>query len=299
MKKEDLIIKWLDNNLSEKELQAFKKLDASSAFMKLDEAARQFKAPDFDLDANLNKLKKSKPLEKSTTGWKQYVAGIAAVLALSLGIYFSFFNVSETTFLAQNQETVEFLLPDNSEVVLNAGSHITYQDNNWETDRKLDLIGEAYFKVTKGSKFTVNTEHGNVSVLGTQFKVKARNDFFEVVCYEGLVEVIYNGKATKLSAGSGIKVFENARTGKISSNDSEPSWLHQKSSFTSVPYQQVLEELQRQYNVVIAPLDSVTTGALFTGSFTHENLETALEAITIPLNLSYKIEGNNVVLKSN
>ena len=48
MTQEELIKKWLDNNLSEEELKAFKKLDASSAFMKIDEAAQKFAAPSFD-----------------------------------------------------------------------------------------------------------------------------------------------------------------------------------------------------------------------------------------------------------
>ncbi|MEL6811503.1 MAG: FecR family protein [Bacteroidota bacterium] len=301
MKKEDLIVKWLDNNLNEEELRAFKELDAYSAFMKLDQAAQQFKAPDFDLDANLAKLKDQKPSAKPVFAWKQYVAGVAAALVLFLGVYLSFFNTTDTdtTFLAQNGETKEFILPDRSEVVLNAGSNISYESEDWGQNRNLNLEGEAYFKVAKGSKFTVHTDQGTVSVLGTQFKVKAREHFFEVVCYEGMVQVEHHGKMTKLPGGSSIKMFENNRLGKTLVTDTEPSWLHRKSSFISVPYQEVIDELQRQYNIAIAPLDSVTNDTLFTGSFTHENLETALEAITIPLNLSYKIEGNNVVLKSN
>ena len=41
-------------------------------------------------------------------------------------------------------------LPDHSEVVLNADSEITYKKSNWDTNRKLELQGEAYFKVAKG-----------------------------------------------------------------------------------------------------------------------------------------------------
>jgi hypothetical protein len=46
-------------------------------------------------------------------------------------------------------------------------------------------------------------------------------------------------------------------------------------------------ELERQYDIKIK-VDAVDTSKLFTGSFTHTNQKIALEAVTIPLKLSYK-----------
>lgn len=296
MKKEDLIIKWLDNNLSESELKAFKELDASSTFMKLDEAAKQFKAPQFNVEENLEKLLRQKPAPVKQLSWKRYISSIAAALVLTLGIYFVFFNNNETTFFAQNTQQTEFNLPDASEVVLNAGSHIVYIKSNWNNNRSLNLEGEAYFKVEKGSTFTVNTSHGTVTVLGTQFTVKSRENYFEVICFEGLVQVIHNNKSYKLPGGNSLSFVGNIIQ-KDYTKLTEPTWLHAKSSFVSVPYSEVIQELQRQYNLEVE-LDASHGDTLFTGSFTHENLETALQAITIPLNLSYDIKGNEVVLKT-
>jgi ferric-dicitrate binding protein FerR (iron transport regulator) len=297
MKKKDLIIKWLDNNLSEKELKAFKELDASSIYTKMDKAARSFKAPDFDLDAAYSRLKEVRVSSNSSAHWKRYVSGIAAALLLSFGLYFAFLQTSDTQILAQNSEKTEATLPDASEVVLNAGSSISYNEKTWSKNREIELTGEAYFKVAKGSKFTVRTSQGEVSVLGTQFTVNARKNFFEVVCFEGLVQVNYEGVIRELPAGKGLKVYGNkefdSNTVKL-----EPTWLQQKSSFTSVPYIEVVQELERQYNTSIS-FDRGLKETLFTGTFTHANLETALRAVTIPLNLSYTINGNEVVLKSN
>lgn len=297
MKKEDLIIKWLDNNLSEKELKAFKELDASSIYAKMDKAARSFKAPDFDVDAAYARLKAVRVTEKSSSHWKRYVSGIAAALLLTLGLYFTFQHTSDTQILAQNSEKIEWMLPDSSQVVLNAGSSISFNEKTWSDNREIDLKGEAYFKVAKGSKFTVHTARGKVVVLGTQFTVNARENFFEVVCFEGLVQVNYEGAIRELPAGKSFKVYNNEQfdntTVKL-----EPTWLQQKSSFISVPYLEVVQELERQYNTSIS-VDQELNETLFTGSFTHANLETALQAITIPLNLSYTINGNEVVLKSN
>ncbi|MEM7087470.1 MAG: FecR domain-containing protein [Bacteroidota bacterium] len=297
MKKEDLIIKWLDNNLSEKELQAFKQLDASSIYTRLDKAAQGFKAPDFDVDTAYVKLKAFRGTPKSSFPWKRYLTGVAAALILSLGLFFTFQQNSDTQILAENSKKVEWLLPDTSELILNAGSSITFNEKTWSKNREVTLDGEAYFKVAKGSKFTVSTSQGNITVLGTQFTVNARENFFEVVCFEGMVQVTHGDVIRELTAGKSFKVYNNAIFDEVTTNI-EPTWLQEKSSFKSVPYFEVVEELERQYNTSVS-LDKGLKNTIFTGSFTHSNLETALQAITIPLNLSYSINGNEVVLKSN
>ena len=296
MKKEDLIVKWLDHNLDESELKAFKKLDASSAFLKIDRAAQHFKAPHFDPQLSYRQITLDKKEVRTAFSWKRYATGIAAALVLSLGVDFSFFNSSETTYLAMNAQMTEFMLPDNSEVTLNADSRLTYDEKSWKDSRNLTLEGEAYFRVEKGSKFTVNTAHGTVTVLGTQFDVKARALFFEVVCFEGSVQVDYNGSSHILEAGDSFKAY-GGKSGQGQTSETAPTWLHSKSSFVSVPYFEVVEELERQYNIKVQ-LYNPESQTLFTGSFTHENLDTALQAITIPLNLSYSINGNTVMLKS-
>jgi len=63
-------------------------------------------------------------------------------------------------------------------VVLNSKSTISFNKTDWKNNRQLTLDGEAYFKVEKGSTFTVNTNNGSVTVLGTQFNVNSTRRFF-------------------------------------------------------------------------------------------------------------------------
>ena len=49
-------------------------------------------------------------------------------------------------------------------------------ENKWKNERSVNLDGEGFFKVAKGSKFDVETSAGTVSVVGTQFNVKNRKD---------------------------------------------------------------------------------------------------------------------------
>ncbi len=215
---------------------------------------------------------------------------------LFLGLNYGAFRNTETEFIAQNNEQIEFVLPDASAVFLNAGSEISYDEKDWSNHRNISLQGEAFFKVAKGSKFEVQTSKGTVSVLGTEFVVKARPNYFEVICYEGKVLVNYAGKSLTLTAGNGFNVFDSTQK-SIQTKDLAPTWLQSKSSFTSIPFSEVVQEIERQYNIRVS-LENIQEQDLFTGSFTHNNLETALQALTIPFNLSYTIDGNNVVLKS-
>jgi transmembrane sensor len=295
MKKEDLIIKWLDNSLNEEELRAFEQLDASSTFKQLDQAIQHFKAPHFDASANYQRLLLQRAREQKIFPWKRMWASAAAVAVICIGLYFSYFQVNSTTFIAHNAELITLQLPDSSEVILNAGSEVSYQEKDWSKQRSLSLKGEAYFNVAKGSSFTVSTSQGTVTVLGTEFNVKARENYFEVTCYEGSVQVNYQNEIVQLAAGKGFRAYEQL-TDSQETVDVQPAWIENRSAFKSVPFIEVLHELERQYNVKVE-YDTSLNNTLVTTNFTHKNLDTALQAITIPLKLSYLIDGNSVMLK--
>lgn len=297
MKKENLIVKWLDLSLNAEELEAFKKLDAAGSFLKISDTAKQFKAPNFDSESSYkNLLEKLIEVKKTTRPWKNYVASIAAIFVITIGLYFAFFNVNQITYTAANAEHIVLSLPDLSKVELNSGSELVFDERHWNDYRNLSLKGEAYFKVEKGSSFTVETAHGLVSVLGTEFNVKARNSYFEVSCYEGKVQVDFNNKIYLLNPGNSFRVINN-EIKENKTTDSLPMWTKRKSVFKSVPIGDVIEELERQYNVQISA-ESINKSIIFTGSFTHDNLETAIKAITIPLDITYEIQKDFVTFKT-
>ena len=54
MDKEILISKWLDNDLNDQELEAFKNLEDYDDLVKLDNSVQAFKADDFNTSAELD-----------------------------------------------------------------------------------------------------------------------------------------------------------------------------------------------------------------------------------------------------
>lgn len=140
--------------------------------------------------------------------WK-YAAGILIILAAGFlagrisdstpetGLV----NTAAVIFAPMGSKAVG-ILPDGSEVWLNAGSRIEYNTQTYNLDqRTVSLTGEAYFKVkTNANKpFVVNAKGINVKALGTEFNVKAYPEENEVITtlVKGIVKIEGKDKEQK------------------------------------------------------------------------------------------------------
>ena len=224
----------------------------------------------------------------------QKLSGVAALLAIVFGIYYIVTLQSQTTITTDLAQKEIIALPDQSQVTLNAVTSLSYSKNSWDQKREVSLQGEAFFEVAKGAKFDVVTQDGIVTVLGTSFNVKQRDQFFEVSCYEGLVRVLYKGKEIQLPAGNTFRLAHTKET-KGTISGSGPQWMTNRSVFSKVAILEVFKELERQYDVTI-DYSNIDSSVLFSGGFEHSELTDALTAITAPLRLKYKIENNREVV---
>lgn len=295
MDKDYLLHKWLNNEASPEELEQLKADPEYASYIQIAAASSDFEVAEMNSEANFeaisNKIKPVHQLQKPSVFaivWK-----VAAVFALMFAGYY-YTTTLDTSIKTEVAQTETFSLPDGSEVVLNAASKITYNKKNWDDSRELSLDGEAYFKVTKGSKFSVKTAEGIVSVLGTQFNVSARDGLFTVACYEGLVSVAFNDNLIKLPAGKKVQIENGKLVVNETTENQSPIWLQNESSFENVPLQIVIKELERQFAVKVS-LKNVNLEKRFTGTFSHKNLELALKSICEPLQLDYKINNNGAV----
>ncbi|MDA6070386.1 FecR family protein [Flavobacterium sp. AC] len=297
MKNEKEILKWFNNELSGKEIEDLKQSEDLQTLEKIAHYATHLNAPTVDTDAAFQAFKarghSEKKLKTRTLNFTPFYRA-AAILVVALTSAYFLFHATTISFETKIAETKSVILPDHSEVILNSASKLSFNEKKWPEKRELTLKGEAFFKVKKGQTFSVNTAAGVIEVLGTQFNVKERKNYFEVKCYQGLVSVTYQNKTVKLPPGKTFRVLN----GNIETVDDfvvqKPSWLLQESSFDKIPLTQVIAEMERQYNISIK-VEAVDTTKLFTGSFTHTNKQIALESVTIPLQLSYKIQGNVII----
>jgi ferric-dicitrate binding protein FerR (iron transport regulator) len=293
---ENYLAKWLNNELSEEELKTFKKSDEYASYQRLLDTSEGLEAPEFNVDQAFIDFKNAQATDPKVIRLNplRKAMRIAAAVAVVITASYFYINTLDESVSTQFAERSEVILPDASQILLNADSEISYSERNWDKERTISLEGEAFFKVAKGKKFTVSTTSGTVSVLGTQFNVENRNDFFEVTCYEGLVSVSYNGKETKLPAGTSFLIIGGKNIAAVAPETSEPSWVHNESTFKSIPLSYVLNEFERQYNLEVETTN-IDLSQLFTGTFSNTNRKLALQSISTPSQIKFKLEGNKVL----
>ena len=289
------LAKWLAGEMSESELAIFQKTPEFITYQKIAEYSSKLEAPNFEENRLYNKIVEDKKSNNKVVPlYKNWIARIAAVLVLALGITFITQNFSSQTQTAINGKKTLFSLPDNSQVTLNSGSEIEYKKWNWDNNRNLQLKGEAYFRVAKGKKFEVSTSLGKVTVLGTQFNVKARNKRFDVTCFEGRVRVNYKNKEIILTPGNSV-AFENEIQIDYTVDVSKPEWLENKLAFNNARLESIIDEIKRQYDVSIE-VKSNQHKELFTGKIPSNNFDVAIEIIATTYHFNIKKISPNTII---
>ncbi|CAA9196850.1 hypothetical protein FLA105534_01363 [Flavobacterium bizetiae] len=295
MKENRLLAKWLNDDLSPDELAEFEASPDFEKYQKIKNYTSHLQVDDLDENAMLsNILSQKKATPKVVPLYKKWMFRAAAIFVLAIGITLVMKFFVPQTQTADFGEKTTFSLPDHSEVVLNSGSEINYKKWNWDNNRHLELKGEAYFRVAKGRRFEVQTNLGKVTVLGTQFNVKARKNRFDVVCYEGRVKVNYANTQILLTHGQSVR-FENGKQVKMNVNSLKPEWIDNQICFTKENIRTLLDEVERQYNVKIE-LNSKDTISLFTGKLPAKDLDTALQIISTTYHLEAKKVSENKII---
>lgn len=298
MENETYLSDWLAGKISDKQLKELVGEEDFQAYQSLKDALDGYRLAEPDMDHNFSIIKQKHAAQKDRKPAKVFplwrYAAVAATLLLFFGLFqlFYFSNANQTGF----GDSKVLVLPDNSQVTLNAKSKLTYP-NLFRYNRTLCLEGEGFFEVQKGSTFTVETALGSVKVLGTKFNVNAHSDYFEVVCYEGKVRVESKGKIAILTPSERIRFYDHTVENWADATDKRPSWISGETTFKNVPAQYVFNQFKNQYNVTIAYPDKIKD-VKFTGAFTNKNKETALKSICIPLNLKYTDDGSGKIIIS-
>lgn len=294
MKNDERLHKWVNGELSEEELQEFRQRPEYASLERLRQSLEQLDAPALQeeeiLQAILKAPKEDAQVRKlpGLTVWLSVAASIAIILLTWVYVLKppTIRQVATTT-----GEHLEERMPDESLIVLNAESQVTYQEDDWDEHREIQLQGEAYFDVAHGSKFSVQTEGGEVLVLGTQFNVRSRDGELEVSCYSGKVAVLGGMAvvAVRLEAGQAIRLDKTgAKTSWEVPENQRMDHLVQgsRTSLQEVSLSRVLQEMERQYGVSFKTNNVDASRVLSTG-FPNDNLEQALQLVFGSLRIRY------------
>jgi ferric-dicitrate binding protein FerR (iron transport regulator) len=251
-----------------------------------------------ELEAKMSEVSEEKETKIIQLNWLRYAVA-ASVVALVCSTLFARFYTVEV--LTNNGQHLSQLLPDGSEVLLNAGSSLSFHPYWWSVNRELEFEGEGFFLVEEGSNFAVLSANGTTEVLGTSFNINSRLDGYEVLCVTGQVRVSNKYSKVLLKPnGLASSNADNKLDKTIINNKNDVvGWMENKFVFTATPMKLVLREVELQYDVQIS-LSENSLGALtYSGYFTKSvTVDSVLDIICQGMELSFVKTGGNTYLVS-
>jgi ferric-dicitrate binding protein FerR (iron transport regulator) len=160
-----------------------------------------------------------KLLNPKVTG-KKWFGWIAAASFLLGCLWVSTFWLNpqskQVVYTTGHGKRIQLVLPDSSTVQLNANSQLKYDPDAWTNSdfRAVVLEGEAFFSVKRksvGTKFIVKAGALNISVVGTEFNVRARKEKSQIVLAEGKVELAVADQQFDMEPGDMISYLNKER----------------------------------------------------------------------------------------
>ena len=238
--------------------------------------------------------------------WK-WAAAIVLPICVAFFTYYLLDSspTAETPFIVKagkgDKATIE--LPDGTNVVLNSASQLSYLNNFGENVRRVQLNGEAYFKVAHDEKHAFIVQIGDleVKVLGTSFNVSAYEDAKDVtvVLLEGKVGV-YAQKTSHIMK-PGDKIEYNKATHKITATQVHPSdyieWTKGNIYFEKESLENIMKTLSRIYDVEIRFDSNKLPNEYFTGTIPGGGIQNALNILMLTSPFYYEMDGSVIVLK--
>ena len=129
-------------------------------------------------------------------------------------------------------------LPDNSTVVANRNSTISYPEGFGKNSREVNFSGEGFFSVRADDSkpFMVHTPVAHIKVVGTEFNVSSTKGGLEVDVREGKVLVYNSTDSAYLEAGQSASLGVGKPINVVNSVDANQwGYATRKFDFRDVP----------------------------------------------------------------
>ncbi|WP_121812220.1 FecR family protein [Mucilaginibacter kameinonensis] len=231
-------------------------------------------------------------------------SGMLAYLSSALGS-----NTSEVTYntvTTPRGGQYNVVLPDGTQVWLNAASSLKFPTTFTGKERSVELIGEAYFEVAKNKAmpFHVSSAGQTIEVLGTHFNVNTYSDetALKTTLFEGSVKITKGTLSAMLKPGQQSTISNNEtataiKVTEVTDIDEIMAWKNGKFHFNDTDIKTVMRQISRWYDVDIEYTGKLPDDDVFTGTFPRSL--TAAKALKILefSGVNFKIEGRKIIVK--
>jgi len=271
--------------------------DKEAVWMRL---SQHMDISDMDIDMNQDQQRIAPPAQRFLSKFKPRITyAVALGLALILVLPIAYDSLTTETLVTQTTDFRTLQLPDGSTITLNAGSQIKYKKDFNTDHRSLTMTGEAYFDVQNGNTpFVIQTNQGQVTVLGTSFNVRSREDGFEVGVNEGIVKVSNDSKSVILHKGQMIGVdskFDEKNLQNIAYTN-YPDWMHEKLVCEQTPLSEVCDEIERTFGISFEFANPSFSDITVTGVIDAKDLNTVLSTISLLTQHEFKFDGDTCTI---
>ncbi|MCK4879801.1 MAG: FecR domain-containing protein [Bacteroidales bacterium] len=323
-----LVTRYLSGELSPEELSGFQevlrkdpgKQELLDEFRKIWDSTGAVSTEErYDLEREWALMQEKLPGFKNESGFGKTSGGggrsllyysyrIAAVFVVGLMLTLSWFYVTRMAgmerVVAEN-EPVEVILDDGTEVIVNRHSRLRYSRKFDQQERKVYLTGEAWFDVTRDASkpFVIDAGAALVEVLGTSFNVNAykENPTVEITVESGMVALSAKQDTKDLivmKAGSGGTYHKSQRELKLipSSDPNSISWKTRELFFEGSTLREVADLVNRVYGVNIVIMNRELASCPITVTFRDQTLEAILNVLEITLDLQATQVGDEIRL---
>lgn len=260
-----------------------------------------------DTEKVLKKVKTK--LNRKKISWWEWTQRVAVILFIPLliGILLMYMDRQEHQEIARMLEvktnpgmTTSIMLPDSTIVYLNSESTLRYPSSFNADIRKVELIGEAFFDVTKDAQkcFVISTlNHSQIEVYGTSFNVEAyvKDNQLSATLVNGKISFLFNDKAgiaRKINLQPNQKLIYQPAAGEAkvyqTSCESETAWKEGKIIFNNTSMEDILRTLSKRYNVEFVVKNKSLKEYAFTGSFTSQRLERIMEFFKVSSKINWR-----------
>ena len=235
--------------------------------------------------------------------------GIAAAAAIVLLIGYNWLYQNGSTpaqqlvFETKATETRELVLPDGSRVWLNENSRLSYAASFEE--RSIQMEGEAFFDVTRmeDRPFQIVSGEARTKVLGTSFNIRAypTENKIELTVETGKVSFGKNEEKSQpifIPAGeSAVLVKKEEKVEKVETKISNAtSWKNQKLDFDNTSMEEVIQSLERYFNIDIEVANRKILNCRARGSYNNPSLDNMFEVLKFMLYIDVQEQGDQYIL---